>query len=289
MKESVIGFLYSGKGFGREEKMFLQEAKKRNIKLIPINIFHEVDLEELKNKIKKCELFLNNTAEDLVIEFIKTIEEFGKKVVDSSRLYYYTEDKWMTFLKLKEYKIPTPETILLSGNIKNMEKELKKWGRWPVILKRVYGTIGQYVEKAENVQDVENIIEKFWKKGSEKYPVIAQEFIHSPCYRITVINGKIVQTAVKENKSYWKATGVYGNHFKKFKIDEKLKKLVEKITKKMKINLCGIDLFKKADKWMILEINSEPALDWYPKEQRKLVGMVLDMMKKACKNKKILF
>jgi len=273
-----IGFLHDREQFEEEERVFLNLAKKKGIDLVMIDIFKDAEKEDFRDKIKQCDFFYNNTAKDFVIEVIKTIEETGKKVVDNSRAYYYTTDKWMSFVKFKEHNIPTPDTILLSENIPAAKQELKEFGKWPVVLKRVIGTMGQYVDKADNAQEAERIIKRFWKKGAERLPIIAQEFIPSPSYRVTTIGRKIVQTALKKCNT-WKATGVYGIHFEKFKIDKDLKKIVDKVIRATKINICGIDLLKKDGKWLVLELNSEPGLDFFEKERKKLIGLILDFLK----------
>ncbi len=280
MKKKVIAILYSGKGLGRDEKIFLKLAKKKNIELIMINISKDIDELALAEKLKECKVVYNSTAEDFGVEYAKTIESLGKKIIDSPEAYYFTEDKWMFFFKCKEHKIPTPETVLLCENIAIARKELKKFGHWPVILKRINGTMGQFVGKAEDLNHAVYIINKFWKKGSEKLPIIAQEFVHSPSYRITVIDGKIVQTALKENKASWKATGVYATNFKRFKIDKELKKLTNKIIKMCKIKICGIDFLKKNGKWLVIEVNSEPAFDFFENEREKLIDLTLNFLKK---------
>ena len=185
----------------------------------------------------------------------------------------------MFFLKCKEHKIPTPEIILLLEDITTAKKELEKFNRWPVVLKRIYGCMGEFVEKAENIKESEKIIKKFWKKGNERLPIIAQELIRSPSYRVTIIGNKILQTAVKENKG-WKATGVYEKRFKKFKIDKELEKLIMKISKVMGIKVCGIDFLKKDGKWLVLEVNSSPGFDFFNTERKKLNEELLKFLKK---------
>ena len=161
------------------------------------NLLDEFDEEKIKEKAEKCSIIYNNSAEPFAIEFVKTLESLEKKVIESSENYYKDEDKWTFFLKCDENKIPVPETILLSKNLNLAKTELKEFNRWPVILKRVEGTCGEYVEKADNINDAILIIKKFWKKGSEKLPIIAQEFIPSYSYRVLAFNDKIIQTAVK--------------------------------------------------------------------------------------------
>ena len=205
MKKEVIGIIYSGEK-SEDEKLFTKLAQKKKIELILINIdkIDESRLEELANK---CDLIYNSSAEEFSIELVKTLEELKKKIIDSSKAFYYTEEKWMFYVKCKENNIPVPETILLSQNINSVKEELIKFNHWPVVLKGVSGTMGEYVEKADNLNGAEKIIKKFWKESSERLPVIAQELIKSSSYRVTVMGNKIVQTAMKHNTG-WKATGV---------------------------------------------------------------------------------
>lgn len=275
----VLGYVYAAKNFNKEDLIFSKLAKKKNIELVSLNIFKQIREDEFRSQVKKCSLVYNNSAEDCVVETLKTIEQMGKRVIDASELYYYTEDKWMIYLKCKEFGIPTPATILLSRNLISAKTELKRFNQWPVVLKRVYGTMGEFVRIARNLTDAMQVIKKFWEVDCDKLPVIAQEFIPSSSYRVTVIDKKIVQTALKKSKN-WKCTGVYGEEFEKFVVDAKLKKIVNKVIDAAKINICGIDFLKRGDDWVVLEVNSIPALDFIEEEHELLVGKVLDFLKR---------
>ena len=282
MKKITIGYIFYETRPRKDEEAFLKISKKKGVKLVMINAYKDLKEDELKDKIKDCDIIYNNSAENEALEIAKTIEEMGKKVMESSNSFYYDEDKWMFFLKCQKYKIPTPKTILLSQNFNIARRELEEFNQWPVILKRVEGTNGQYVDKADNLREAERIINKFWRKGSERLPIIAQEFIKTGiCYRVTVIGGKVVQTAIKESKG-WKASGVSVYSRKKFKVDKQLGMMIKKINKAFRINIYGIDLFKINGKWIVLEINSEPSFDFFLKERNKIVELVLDfLIKKA--------
>ncbi len=286
MSKITIGYIFNEPYLRTDEKFFLKIAKDKNIDLVMINTAKDLAEEELEAKIKKCDIFFNNSAEDFALEIVKTIEELGKRVIESSKEFYYDEDKWMFFLKCKEHKIPTLRTILLSENISIAKRELKEFDSWPVVLKRIQGTMGQYVDKAENLSQAEKIIKKFWKMGSQRLPIIAQEFIKSPSYRITIIGNKIVQTAIKISRG-WKATGVYikDKNVKKFQVDKELKRVIDKINKAFKMKIYGADLFRKDGKWLVLEINSAPGLDFLAREEKKLVGKILDFLKKEVRKK----
>lgn len=283
MKKVAIGYIFCERNPGKDEKAFLKEAKKRNIQLVMFNLCKKINEKELERKARKCKIIFNNSAEDYAPEFVKTLEEFGKKVVDSSITCYHNEDKWMFFLECKKHKILSPETILLPEDINVAKQELKEFNHWPVVLKRVFGTQGEFVDKADNMDQVEKIIEKFWRKGSERAPIIAQELIRSPCYRVTVIGNEIIQTALKTNRG-WKSTGVYAKKIKRFRISKKLRKIIEKVLEKVHIKVCGIDLLKKNNEWYVLEVNSAPAFDFFEEEREMLIGKVLDLLLKEIRN-----
>jgi len=280
MKRLRLGYIYDEPNFGKDEEFFINLSKEKKIDLVLINIAKDIGEDQLEEKVKNCDLIFNNSGEEFAYEIIKTLETLGKKVIDSSKTYYYTEDKWIFFLKCKENKIPTPETILLSRNLSMARKDLRVFNHWPVVLKRVWGTMGEYVEKAENLNEAERVIKKFWKDGIERLPIIAQEMICSPSYRVMTIGDEIIQTALKENNG-WKCTGVYEKKFEKFEIDKELERIIKKVIKVMDINICGIDLLKKEGKWVVLEANSTPAFDFFEGERREVIGKVLDFLKSS--------
>ena len=285
MKKKVIGLISCEKEISTEVKTFIELAKKKDIQLVVINISDKFNIKSFKRKVKKCDIIYCSVWDDFSIELVKTIEEWGTKIYESSNSYYYTEDKWMFYVKCKKYNLPTPDTILLSENIYNAKKELKEFGRWPVILKRITGTMGEYVGKAKGLVEAEALIKKLWKKGSEKLPIIAQEFIKSPSYRVTVIGNKIIQTALKKNNAGWKATGVYAKKFEHFEIDRKLERIIKKIIKGLDIKVCGIDMLKKNGKWVLLEVNAQPSLDFFEEEREKLTEATLNLLIKSADEK----
>lgn len=283
-RRAVIGYIYSERKLKEDEKIFLKLSKKKNIELVMFNIIGKIDEKEFEEKAKRCDIIFNNSAEEFAQEIVKTFEELGKKVIDSSKVASFPEDKWIFYLECRKNRIPTPETILLSENLNSAKEELRKFKKWPVVLKRITGTCGDYVELASNANEAERIIKKFWKKGAEKLPVIAQEFCNSPCYRITLIEDRIVQGAVKDG-SNWKKTGVQEKKIDRLKIDRDVEKIARKVAKMTGIKISGIDFLKKDGKWLVLEINAVPAFDFFANQRESLIGQVLDYLKKEALKK----
>jgi len=283
MEKTTIGYIYSTPELAEEDKSFLKSAKKKKINLVLFNLTEELSEDEIEKRAKKCDLIFNNTAGYLALELVKTLEELKKKVIEKSEVYYYTEDKWMFFLKCRENNIPTPKTILLSSNINSIKKELEEFNQWPVILKRVNGEQGEFVEKADNTAQAIKLIEDFWYKGKERLPIIAQEFIKSPSYRVTVIGNKIIQTALKDGHG-WKSTAHYAEKVDSFKVDKKLENLVNKISKIVKINICGMDFMKQGDDWLVIEVNAEPSFEFFEDDMGRVVSDVLDFLKEQARD-----
>lgn len=281
----TIGFIDQGDEMG-DPLVFFEEAKNRGHKLIYFDTGEEFNENDLRKKAAKCNIIYNNACTEHSLEIAKTLEFLGKKVIEPTRTLYYTEDKWLTNLKCKQHNIPHPKTILLSRNFYKSRKQLKKFGKWPIILKRVEGWGGKYVEKAKNLGEAEEIIRKFWKKGGSKIPIIAQEFIKSKSYRVTIINGKVFQTAIKVTNG-WKSTGIYQKKASlRFKISKPLEKIIKRVYRYTNLTVFGIDLMKKGRKWVLLEVNCQPCLNFFPEDKHMLVREIFNALELEANYKK---
>jgi len=275
----TLGYIFYGLKFSKDERIFLKLAKKKNINLVMFNIYKHFDKKKVKRKAKKCILIFNNSGEEKAVKFVKYLEKIGSRVIESSRSFYRDENKWGLYLKCKKNRIPTPRTILLKKDMASALSGLKKFNEWPVILKRIHGCQGDFVSKANNLKEAEAIINKFNKRAKIEWPIIAQRFFPSASYRVTTIDGRIVQTAIKQ-KGSWKKTGVYTKTFKKFKITPKLREIIRKITDASEINVCGIDLLRKNGRWYVLELNGQPCYGFFEEERERLIDNVLNFLKK---------
>jgi len=269
-----IGYIFYGLRLGKDEKAFLKAAKMHSVKLVIVNTFKKIDFKRLKRRFRNCKIIFNNSAEEKAMKVVKFLEKSKKRVIESSFSYYRDENKWGFCLKCMRKNIPVPKTIMLSKNIDDALNEINEFNKWPVILKRVQGCCGQFVDRAVNIEEAKKTIERFNKKSKNYLPIIAQEFIKSPSYRITMVDGKILQAIVKK-KGFWKKTGVYTKDFEKFRVSKKLDKLAKKIYNACSIKICGIDLFKKNNSWIVLEINSQPSYDFLDSEHQMIIERVM--------------
>ncbi len=278
MKKAVIGYIFDERKKRLEEKKFLRIAKKLNIEVVFFNVADELNKEEIEKKAKKCQIIFNDSGEYITNEIVKYLELLGKKVIEDSKTAYYPEDKWLFFIECKKNKIPCPETVLLPTNIESAKKELKHFNQWPVVLKKIYGCRGEFVERAKNIKEAIEIMRKFWGKENDRTPIIAQEYIGSDSYRVTLIGGKIVQTAIKK-RGGWKASGCASMKIRKFKLDGEIENISKKVAKMSKIKICGVDFAKNNGKWIVIEVNAEPSLKFFDCERDKMIEEVLKFLK----------
>ena len=277
----IIGYLYSEK-IEKNEEEFIRICKEKDLDVVMLDISRPSTIDSQKfQEMEQCDIIYNDSGQDYAIQFIKIFEELGIKVIDSSKAYI-DENKWNFYQKCVKYGIPAPLTIKLSKNDDDIKKELTEFNHWPVILKRVRGTWGEFVARANNVDEAIAVVEGFWEKGKTRnIPIIAQEFINSFSYRVTYIGDEVVQTAIKENNN-WKCTGVYAKNFKTFDIDPALKDIVQKIMKYTDIKICGIDLLKRENNWFVIESNAEPALDFFEIERSILINKIVELLIREC-------
>jgi len=285
MNKSVLGILISGREMPDTTQRLITLAKESFMEVLILNITSEVSQEDLEKMIV-CDIIFNDSGEDYAINYIKIFENIGIPVVESSKALIQ-ENKWNFYKICVKNNIPAPKSILLDTDLEVAKKQLEEFNCWPVILKRVVGTWGDYVQKAENVDEAIEVMKKFWEKGNQVMSIIAQEFVDSFSYRVTYIDDEIVQTAIKENNN-WKCTGVYAQNFKKFDIDDNLKQVINKIMSSFDIKICGVDLLKRGDEWVVIEVNTEPALDFFQDETdfllKKEIALIQKVMTKAYEN-----
>jgi len=285
MKKITIGFITNSRLLQDDEaKMFKRVADKMDIDLIFFNSADKMDIKEIEDKVKQCDLVYNDDGEHITNELAKTIEALGGKVVEPSKTMYYTEDKWLQYVRCVKNDIPAPKTILLPTDLVSARQEIVNFNQFPVVLKRIEGCRGDFVDKADTPDEAVEVMKKFWGKGEDRFPIIAQEFVTSNSYRVLTIGGKIIQTALKKSPG-WKATGCEAVSFTPFEVDKELEDIIKKLLAVTELELCGYDFARHLDKWVFIEANANPSFDFYREgdEMDQLAEKVLEHLKKLAK------
>ena len=287
-KKLSMGVIYYKTYQDYEDRLLLKYLRKKNLNIVYLPAEEQLDVNELKEKTKKCKLIYNDTTCQPILfeslEISKTLEELGKKVINSSHSFFYQEDKWMFYLKCLEHKIPTPKTYFIPKGTKYYSKVIKEiLKKNKLVLKGVFSDNSADVERVSSYSMFITKLKKITRK-SYGAPVIAQEYIPNfkRSYRATLINHKLEQFIVKISKS-WKQSGNVREHFRTIKVNEKLRNLCEGASKALGLQVCGLDLIFNNGKWYVIEVNSCPGLNFIYDDEKRLVNKIANFLYLECK------
>ncbi len=291
MDKPNLGVICTSKLTPTEKNLFPFLKKRFNLILFPIN--EDTNYEELKNRSKNIKLLIN-TAGDIPntydsLEIVKTFEQLGKHVIDSSKSFYYREDKWMFYQICLKNKLPTPTTYYIPRNINISKNKLKNiLNEGSVVFKGAFSDTGRAVKRALDYEEAKKVIKQLRKK-IYIMPIVAQKYIpHGKVsYRVTLAGDKIIQSIIKYGKT-WKEGKLFWKNekYKLFKVDKKLEKICKKTAKAFGIEWCGIDLMKDhKNNWYIIEVNSCPSMDFVLKDMKRSNKELVNYL--IFKNKKL--
>jgi glutathione synthase/RimK-type ligase-like ATP-grasp enzyme len=268
MTKPCLGVICTPHGNKTEKNLFPTLRKRFNLILFPVQ--KDIDYEVLKNQAKDVKVILN-TAMDMpntydAEEVVKTFETMGKKVIDSSKSFYYKEDKWLFYQTCLKCNLPTPPTWYVPRNANVFKARLKRIMKdGPLVFKGIFSDTGKAVKRAMTYQEALHVIKTLRKKVG-LMPVIAQRYIPhgNISYRVTLAGDRIIQSVAKYGKN-WKEGKLFWKNekYKRFKPDKKLVRLCKSTVAAFGLEWCGIDLLKdKEGKWHIIEVNSGPSMDF---------------------------
>jgi glutathione synthase/RimK-type ligase-like ATP-grasp enzyme len=290
-KKYTIGYVYPESDKSLDDKILIKLLKKR-FNVILFTLEKQIEEKEIENQAKLCKLILNNAVYEPftweAIELSKTFEEFGVKVINSSRSFYYQEDKWMFYLECLEHKIPTPLTYFIPKKLNYKKENIKKMlVEGPIVIKAVFSDKGLCVERAKTFKEFNYKLKKIINKNPIS-PVIAQKYIEhgSVGYKVLIIGNKAVQGVVMKGKT-WEQTGEKDTtRYRIFKPDRKLKELCKKASKAFGMKWCSLDLIKQNENWYVIEVNGCPSTSLISKDNndmKKISKMLVNYLYREVK------
>lgn len=215
--------------------------------------------------------YLNENGEvktkDLPYDFIiyldkdyylaKMLEKAGYKLFNNAEAIRICDDKMLTHLTLANNNIKMPKTINFPLRyyssqydifLNNVIKELG----FPMIVKEIYGSLGEQVHLVNNKEELFSLEAKIYKR-----PHIYQEYIKSSKgkdIRMVVINKKYVtnMNRIAQDKNEFKSNIETGGIGVKIIPDKKYIEVAEKVAKIIDLDYCGLDL--------LIGENNEPIL-----------------------------
>ncbi len=251
---------------------FIPEFNKRGVN---VDVFvNDGTLAEIKNG----NIVINLPKVDFVLYLDKDIylarmlEKAGYRLFNNADFIKLCDDKVLTYIRCANEGIRMIETIagplvyvdkLEESNYKFLDEVVSKLGL-PLIVKKVYGSLGEGVYIAKNKENLKEIYSDIYRN-----PLLFQKYINTSngrSIRVLVIDHKIVGAFERYNPYDFRSN--YGDKAtsREIKDNEKIFKFAEKIVQKLDILYAGIDLlYDEGSEPVLCEINSNAFFEEFEK------------------------
>ena len=173
--------------------------------------------------------------------------------------FFIAHNKFLTEVRLKEAKIPVPETYLVnkSDTAKQIIESNKL--KYPVVFKVLSGTHGKGVMFADSEESAKSMIDMMVKFNE---PYLIQEYIETGArdIRAVVIGKKVIAMERRAGKGELRAGIHSGGKGKKIDLDYDTEQIAIKTAKAIGADVCAVDLLKGGSKVVVTEVNLSPGL-----------------------------
>ena len=271
---------------------FIPEFKKRGI-----------DVEVFINngtlaEIKSGNIVINLPKADFVLYLDKDIylarmlEKAGYRLFNNADFIKLCDDKVLTYIRCANEGIRMIETIagplvyvdkLEEKNFEFLDQVVDRLGL-PLIVKKVYGSLGEGVYIAKNKENLRDIYSEIYRN-----PLLFQKYINTSngrSIRVLVIDRKIVGAFERYNPYDFRSN--YGDKAtsKKIENNTKITEFATKIVQKLDILYAGIDLLYDENNELVLcEINSNAFFEEFEKVTGvDVASLYVDMVIKEVNN-----
>lgn len=272
---------------------FKEEFSKQGISLdvfLNNGTIGYIENNEIKINLPKCDFIIYL---DKDIYLARLLEKAGYRLFNKADFIKLCDDKVLTFIACANLGIKMPKTFagplmyrdLEEENFNFLDKVEKEIG-FPMIVKKVYGSLGEGVFLVKNHEELRNLYAEIFKN-----PILFQEYIPSSkgkSLRIMVIDQKVIGGFVRYNHTDFRSNFGDTADGKTLENPEKYYSFAEDIAKKLQIEYAGIDiLVGPNDEPILCEINSNAFFE----EFEKVTGInvaekVVDLIKSKMSEKK---
>ena len=132
------------------------------------------------------------TRKDSWLDFVSILERANVCVVNSRQCINICADKYRTSLRLADYGLTEPKTILINDPEKSVDQVEGAGLKFPIILKTLRGSKGVGVLFVESAKALDSIVQLIHKQD-EDTDLLAQQYIKTDYdVRVHVLGGKVI-------------------------------------------------------------------------------------------------
>jgi glutathione synthase/RimK-type ligase-like ATP-grasp enzyme len=215
-------------------------------------------------------LFIRTTTSinHYTYRFAKRAEVENMVVIDDPTSMLRCTNKIYLADLFRANKVPAPRTVLLHKGLPRQIERLESELDYPMVLKIPDGAFSVGVEKANNVQELQVILKRLFKKSTL---LLAQEFLYTDYdWRIGVLNNKpIYACRYYMVRNHWQiyqhgASKTSSGDFDTLPVSEAPKAVLDaaiKATRPIGNGLYGVDIKEKDELGYVIEVNDNPSID----------------------------
>lgn len=238
-----------------EEKLILEELRKRDVEIIDMN---DNDLF----------FYLNNSKFDLDVVLersvhharslytLKVLNDAGIKTVNSHDVASVCGDKFLTTQALITNKVPTPKCYMAFTE-ESALKAIEEIG-YPCVMKPAVGSWGRLISKINDRESAEAILEHKAVLGSYHHSIFyIQEYVDKAKgrdIRSFVIDGECI-CAIYRTSPHWITNTARGGEATNCPVTPEIKKISEDAAKACGGGILAIDVFENDNGLTINEVN----------------------------------
>lgn len=206
---------------------------------------------------------------------VRHFESIGVYALNSSESIARSRDKLYSLQLLLKSGLDIPTTGFANSPIDTNDL-IEMVGGAPLIIKLLEGTQGKGVVLAETKKAAESVINAF---KSVRANLLVQEFIseaEGKDLRLFVVDGKVVAAMERQAApGEFRANLHRGGSTAIVKITPQEKQLAIKATKKLGLEVAGVDVIRSRKGSLLLEVNSSPGLQGIEEATGKDIATIM--------------
>ena len=233
-------------------------------------------------------VFIRGTpTKDSSLNLVSELEKLGICVVNSRETISIAADKFRTYIKLKDYGLTQPKTVLVPNEdsletaVENLET------KFPIIMKTLRGSKGVGVLYIESERALTSIVQLMYKTDSNA-DLLIQEYIKTDFdVRAIVLDGQVIATMQREVvEGDFRSNFSQGSKVKSYKLTELEVEQVLLAAKALGGILSAVDFIASKNPQKnppyILEVNSSPGTEGIEEANNKnIVKGILEHFKNS--------
>ena len=132
------------------------------------------------------------------LDLLSQLEKIGVCMVNSRETVEISADKYRTYLKLQDYGLTQPKTVLIP-NTNTLEQSLESLdSKFPIIMKTLEGSKGVGVLFIESERQIESLVQLLYNQN-EDVDLLIQEYIKTDGdIRVIVLGGKVIASMKRD-------------------------------------------------------------------------------------------